>query len=76
MAIVPHLSDKQRQFLKYIISDFDGPTSTARLLDIIEQLLEEVSPNWEQEPSAISDNLRLDIEVCLAALDYHNMSSL
>jgi len=67
---------EQKRLLSCIVEDFGGPTSAATLLDIIERVLGECKPDWELDPQAFSEDLRKDIEVCMAALNYSKVQSL
>lgn len=68
--------EEQKRFLSCIVSDFGGPTSTASVLYILERALGECKPDWELDPQAFSEDLRKDIEVCMAALNYSKVQSL
>ena len=61
-------TEEQKKFLQGLIADLDGPTHTATLLYIIENLLDELRPNWKTGRIVDDDGLRADLQVCLAAL--------
>ena len=63
------LTEKQQAFLKGLVTDLDGPTHTATLLYIIEKLLDELKPNW-MVGNIVDDDVRSNLQVCLAALQY------
>lgn len=62
---------EQRQFLAMLVSDFHGPTSTGTVLRILEQVMYELKSDFAIDGQSIrDDDLRADVEVCLAALQY------
>ena len=63
-------TEAQTKFLKGLVADLDGPTHTGTLLYIIEKLLDKLKPNWKVSNVVDDDQLRSDLEVCLAALQY------
>ena len=63
-------TEKQKGFLKGLVTDLDGPTHTATLLYIIEKLLDELKPNWKAGNIVDDGDLRSDLQVCLVALQY------
>jgi len=63
-------TEKQTKFLKGLVADLEGPTHTGTLLYIIEKLLDELKPNWESGNIVDDGELRSDLQVCLAALQY------
>lgn len=73
---IDSFDDEQKKSLSVMLSDFDGPTSTAYVLSILEGVLGECSPDWGQNPQAFSANLRKEVEACMAALSYHKIRSL
>lgn len=71
MIDVDMFTDEQKRFLSALVSDFGGPTSTGNVLRVLEATLHEVKPEWERDPSLVENqDLRSDLEVCLAALHY------
>ena len=62
-------TEEQTKFFQGLVSDLDGPTHTATLLYIIEKLLDKLKPNWKAG-KIDDDQLRSDLQVCLAALQY------
>jgi|CXWL01.1.fsa_nt_gi hypothetical protein len=60
----------QQELLSLVVLDLDGPTSVARLLSIIGDLVDELPPNEDGKPDFRGPELRADVEVCLAALQY------
>jgi hypothetical protein len=73
---IDSFDEGQRKSLSIMISDFDGPTSTERVLSILERALTECKPDWERDPQAFSPDLRKEVEVCMAALNYCKIRSL
>ena len=73
---IDDFSDEQKRFLSAIVSDFGGPTSTAAVLSILEHVLGECLPDWVLDPQPMSEDLRKDVEVCMAALNYSKVQSL
>ena len=63
-------TEDQTKFLQGLVTDLDGSTHTATLLYIIENLLDELKPNWKAGNIVDDDKLRSDLQVCLAALRY------
>lgn len=63
-------TEEQKKFLSSLVSDFGGPTSTGSLLYIIENLLYTLAPDWELKSLPDDSNIKNDLEVCLAALQY------
>ena len=62
-------TEEQTKFFQGLVADLDGPTHTATLLYIIEKLLDKLKPNWKAG-KIDDDQLRSDLQVCLAALQY------
>ena len=76
MRNVADFTDDQKKLFRAIIDDFGGPTVAGHLLEIIDSILGETAPDWELDPQALSEDLRSDVEVCMAALQYREMSSM
>jgi hypothetical protein len=70
MVDVDCFTDDQRKLLAGIVDDFGGPTSTGTLLRILENALYELKPDWDLDLRSLSDELKADLEVCIAALQY------
>ncbi|MFM0235919.1 hypothetical protein [Paraburkholderia sediminicola] len=70
MVDVDTFTDDQKRFLSRIVSDFGGPTTAGSLLRVLESALYELKPDWQLELGQISDDLKSDLEVCIAALQY------
>jgi hypothetical protein len=73
---IDSFEEKQKKSLSIMLSDFDGPTSTEYVLSVLERALNECDPDWEQDPQAFSLDLRKELEVCIAALNYCKIRSL
>jgi hypothetical protein len=65
---VDGFNEDQKETLKLIISDFGGPTMSPWLLDVMENLLYTLKPDWHLEK--LDDEIKADIDVCLAALNF------
>ena len=74
MSRITNFTDEQKNLLKGLINDLQGPTLTQYLLSVMEEILTEFKSDWEV---ALAGNpeLRKKIEVCMAALDYVDSSS-
>jgi len=71
MKEVELFSEDQKGFLKQLVSDFHGPTSSGSLLYILESTLDELKSDWRLQDQVVSDHtLQADLEVCMAALAY------
>ncbi|MBN1935352.1 MAG: hypothetical protein JW934_11840 [Anaerolineae bacterium] len=76
MKQIEDFTDIQKDVFKGLISDLGGPTSTHYLLSIIEDILLTFKPDWENDPLFDNADLRQEIEVCMAALNYADATSL
>lgn len=63
-------TEEQKKLLAHVVGDFDNTTATGTLLYIMEKLLCTLKPDWTQEELANSDNLKAQIDACMAALSY------
>ena len=70
MISTEKFTEQQTKFLQGLIADLDGQTHSATLLYIIEKLLDELKPNWKAGNIVDDRELRSDLQVCLAALQY------
>ncbi|QOK90196.1 hypothetical protein HF908_00905 [Ralstonia pseudosolanacearum] len=71
MVDIDSFSADQKRFLSLIVSDLDGPTATGGLLRILEATIGALKPDWMLDPHPVVDeDLRADLDVCLAALRY------
>jgi hypothetical protein len=75
MTDVHSFSAEQRSFLKMLLSDFKGPTSSATLLYILANVLDELKPDWRTEKIFSDAQLQADVEVCEAAIKYLEIQS-
>ncbi len=73
---IDSFDEEQKRSLSNMVSDFHGPTSTGYVLSVLERALAERSPDWERDPQAFSLDLRKELEVCMAALNYCKIVSL
>lgn len=73
---IDSFDEEQKKSLSIMLSDFHGPTSTGYVLSVLERALAECSPDWERDPQTFSLDLRKELEVCMAALNYCKISSL
>lgn len=73
---VQNFSKEQTELLKLMISDIDGPMLTPPMLAILDSVLGHLNPDWEQDPKALPDDLRKEVEVCQAAYQYFLMANL
>ena len=76
MVDISTFTDEQKKFVASMIRDFGGPTCTSNILAILRDALNEAAPDWEIDPSAFSGELRQDIESCMAALAYFEISNI
>lgn len=76
MVDVDTFNEEQKQFLSQIINDFGGPTQTGNLLYVIENLLYGLKPDWELQTFHDQPDLKADIEVCVAALNYLKINNI
>lgn len=67
-------TEDQKKTLKLIVSDFGGPTMSLWLLGVIENLLYTLKPDWHLEK--LDDETKADIDVCLAALNFHKVQQI
>jgi hypothetical protein len=69
---VDTFTDKQREFVGQIVSDFGGPTSTASVLMVLETAIYTLKPDIDlSRPEGESEKaLWADLEACMAALQY------
>lgn len=58
-----------------LLSDFKGPTSSATLLYILANVLDELKPDWRTEKIFSDAQLQADVEVCEAAIKYLEIQS-
>jgi hypothetical protein len=63
-------TEEQKKMLAGIVSDLGGPTSTGLVLQIFENALYAIKPDWELDTFSEDPGLRSDIEVCMLALQY------
>lgn len=73
---VDNFDQGQKEFLSALVSDLGGPTMTSALLQVIARVLDETVPDWEIDPQSVSEDLRKDLEVCRAALNFYSVQSL
>jgi len=76
MKRVSELTDDQKATLKLIVGDFGGPTSTYYVLSIMNKILENFKPDWQGDPMSEIPGLHDEIEVCMMALAYADLSEL
>ena len=71
MQSIHLFNEEQIKDLKMICSDFCGPTSAEYILSVMSRAINALGCDPEIDPSAFNDKeLRMDVLVCLAALDY------
>ena len=63
----------QKKFLAHLVEDLDKSSCTARLLEIIENVLYTVDPDWENSMLGDIPDAKADLHVCLAALSYQKI---
>ncbi|TXD43110.1 hypothetical protein TR80_009655 [Xanthomonas campestris] len=62
--------DHQKQLLSLIVDDLNGPTSAGALLRMIENIIYSLKPDFELANFSDDPELKSDIEICMAALNY------
>lgn len=75
MMDVESFTDEQKSFLAMILSDFSGPTATPKLLYMMENIMYTLKSDWDIQSFSQDPELKADIEVCIAALNYLKIDS-
>jgi hypothetical protein len=70
MYDVDIFSEDQKKFLASIVSDLDGTTSTGSILHVLQAVIYELVPDFDLSKLSAAPELKEDLEVCLAALNY------
>ena len=71
MKSVITFNKDQRDKFNRIVSDLSGPTMTAFVLLTLESVIDTGNFNFDFDGDEVSD-----VDVCLAALEYHRMQTL
>lgn len=70
MYDVDIFSEDQKKFLANVVSDLDGPTSTGSVLHVLQSVIYELVPEFDLSKLSNAPELKEELEVCLAALNY------